>query len=128
MHVARFRADDFGNMRQEGDDVVLDLGLDGVDAGDVELGGVAFGPDGLCGFLGDDAQFGHGVGGVRLDLEPDAELGFRRPDRNHRGTGITRDHEITAVIAVSQPIKSVAMASLCINAAFSGGSSSRSPG
>ena len=36
MHEARLRPDDFRQMREEGDDVVLDLGLDGVDAGDVE--------------------------------------------------------------------------------------------
>ncbi len=33
----RFRPDDLGQMGQEGDDVVLHLGLDGVDAADVEL-------------------------------------------------------------------------------------------
>ena len=86
MHVARFGADDFRNMGQEGDDVVLDLGLDGVDARDIELGVLALGPDrGGC-FLRDDAEFGHGGRRVRLDLEPDAEFGFRRPDRHHVGT------------------------------------------
>ncbi len=39
-------ADDFGQMGQEGDDVVLGDGLDLVDAGDVELGVLGF-PDGL---------------------------------------------------------------------------------
>jgi hypothetical protein len=92
MHEARLGSDDFGKVRQEGDDVVLDLGLDGVDAGNVEFGGFAFFPDLLCGVLRDDADLGHGLGGVRLDLEPDAELGFRRPDRDHVGAGIARDH------------------------------------
>ena len=36
MHEARFRADDFGEMREERDDVVLGLALDLVDARDVE--------------------------------------------------------------------------------------------
>ncbi len=36
MHEARFRPDDLGEMRQEGDDVVLGLALDLVDARDVE--------------------------------------------------------------------------------------------
>ncbi len=36
MHEARLRADDLGEMRQEGDDVVLGLALDLVDARDVE--------------------------------------------------------------------------------------------
>ena len=92
MHEARFRADDLGEMRQEGDDVVLDLGFDRVDARDVELGGLALVPDRLGGVLRDDAELGHGVGGMRLDLEPDAELRLRRPDRRHLGAGVARDH------------------------------------
>ena len=36
VHEARLRADDLGEMRQEGDDVVLHLALDRVDARDVE--------------------------------------------------------------------------------------------
>ena len=32
------------------------------------------------------------VAGMRLDLEPDAELGLRRPDRDHLGAGIAGDH------------------------------------
>ena len=88
MHEAGFRPDDFGKMRQESDDVVLDLGLDCLDASDVELGGFALGPDFLGGVLRDDAEFAHGLGGVRLDLKPDAESRFRRPDRDHVGAGI----------------------------------------
>ena len=45
MHEARFRADDFRQMGQKGDDVVFDLGLDLVDALNVELGGLALFPD-----------------------------------------------------------------------------------
>ena len=37
MHEARFGADDFGQVRQEGDDVMLGDALDLVDAVDVEL-------------------------------------------------------------------------------------------
>ena len=81
MHEARFRPDDFGDVRQEGDDVVFDLGLDGIDAGDVEFGVFALFPNLFGGFFRDDAEFGHGVGRVRLDLEPDAEFRLRRPDR-----------------------------------------------
>ena len=33
------------------------------------------------GFLRDDAELGHGVGRMRLDLEPDAEVRLGRPDR-----------------------------------------------
>ena len=92
MHEARFGPDDLGEMGEEGDDVVLDLGLDRVDARDVEFGVLALGPDGLGGFLRDHAELGHGVGGVGLDLEPDAESGLRLPDRRHLGAGIAGDH------------------------------------
>ena len=49
VHEARLGADDLGQMRQEGDDVVLGLLLDGVDARDVERGLAALVPDGLGG-------------------------------------------------------------------------------
>ena len=38
MHEARFRADEFGEMGQEGDDVMLAYALDLVDPRDVEVG------------------------------------------------------------------------------------------
>ena len=52
MHEARLRADDLGQVRQEGDDVVLDLGLDGIDARDVEFGVLALLPDLLAASFG----------------------------------------------------------------------------
>ena len=86
VHEARLRADDLGEMGEEGDDVVLDLALDLVDARDVEGGVLALLPDRLRRRLRDDAELGHGVGGVRLDLEPDAEARLRRPrSRPSRG-------------------------------------------
>ena len=42
--------------------------------------------------LRDDAELGHGVGRMRLDLEPDAEARLRVPDRRHFGPGVARDH------------------------------------
>ena len=45
VHEARLGSDDFRQMGQEGDDVVLGLALDGVDAGDVEGGVPALCPD-----------------------------------------------------------------------------------
>ena len=80
-----FGADDLGHVGQEGDDVVLGGALDLVDAVGVPDLVLATGPDGLGGFLGDDAQFGHGVSGVRLDLEPDLIAGLRRPDGGRFG-------------------------------------------
>ena len=42
--------------------------------------------------LRDDPKLRHGVGGMRLDLEPDAIARLRVPDRRHFGAGIARDH------------------------------------
>ena len=92
MHEARLRPDDLGEMGEEGDDVVLDLALDLVDARDVEFGVLALCPDLLRRLLRDHAELGHGVGGVRLDLEPDAKPRLRRPDRRHLGPGVAGDH------------------------------------
>ena len=91
VHEARLGADDLGEVGEEGDDVVLDLALDLIDARDVEFGVLALFPDRLRRVLRDDAELGHGVGGMRLDLEPDAELRLRRPDRRHLGAGIAGD-------------------------------------
>jgi hypothetical protein len=79
-------------VRQEGDDVMLGDALDLVDAVDVEDGGVALLPDRLRGFLRDHADLGQRVASVRLDFEPDAETGFGRPDGDHLGSRIARDH------------------------------------
>ena len=46
----------------------------------------------LAAVLRDDAELGHGVGGVRLDLEPDAKARLRVPDRRHLGPGVAWDH------------------------------------
>ena len=84
MNKARFRSHDLRQVGQEGDDVMLDLALDLVDPRHVEFGVAAFLPDLFRGLLRDHAQFGQGIGGVRLDLEPDAEFGLGRPDGHHR--------------------------------------------
>ncbi len=90
---ARVGADELGEVGEEGDDVVLHFALDGVDLLDVELRRAALVPDGAGGLPGNDAQFGERVAGMRLDLEPDAELGLGRPDRDHLGAAIARDHD-----------------------------------
>jgi len=89
MDEARLRSDMLGQVRQERDDVMLGLALDLVDP--LDLPGAAF-PDRLGGLLGDDAELGLRVAGVRLDLEPDAEAVFGRPDGDHVGAAVTRDH------------------------------------
>ena len=74
MHKPRLvRADDFGQMGQEGDDVMLGDGLDLINPGDVK-GHVACLPDRLGIGLGDDPQSGLRVAGMGLDLEPDLNL------------------------------------------------------
>ena len=92
MHEARFGPDNLGKVRQEGDDVVLDLALDRVDASNVEACIPAFGPDRRRGFFWDDAKVGHAVGRMRLDLEPDAKPRLRRPDPEHLLAGVAGDH------------------------------------
>ena len=92
MDEPRLRPDDLGEMGEEGDDVVLDLALDLVDAGDVEVGVLAFRPDGLRRFLRHDAERGERVGGMGFDLEPDPVARLRVPDRGHLGPGVAGDH------------------------------------
>ncbi len=92
MHEARLVGPDmFGKVRQEGDHVMLGDGLDLVDAGHVE-GHILCAPDRFGIGLGDHAKGGLRVAGMRLDLEPDAELGFGRPEGDHLGAGIARNH------------------------------------
>src|SRR5476651_867654 len=92
MHKARFGTHDLRQMGEEGDDVMLDLALDLVDPRHVELGVFALFPEFLRRLFRHHAQLGQRVGGVRLDLEPDAEFAFGRPDRNHLFAGIAGDH------------------------------------
>ena len=96
MHEPRLRSHVLGDVGQEGDDVVLGLALDRVDPLDLER--AAF-PDRGCGLWGYDAQFGERVGGMRLDLEPDAEARLGRPDRDHFGAGIAGDHGGPSAVA-----------------------------
>ena len=72
---------------------MFDFGFDGVDPRHVEFGVLAFFPDFRGSFFGHHAQFGQLVGGMGLDLKPDAKLGFGRPDFGHLGAGIAGDHK-----------------------------------
>ena len=83
------RVDLLGDGGGEGDDVVANLGLDFVDAGDGE---VAAGGDGVGGGLGDEAESGEGLRGGGLDGEPRAELVLVGPDAAHGRTCVTGDH------------------------------------
>ena len=92
VHEASFGADDFGQMGQEGDDVVLGLALDLVDPLDIERGVFGLGPNGFGGFFRDHPEFRLRVRRMRLDLEPDLETGLGLPDGGHFRAGIAGDH------------------------------------
>ena len=92
MDEARFGADEFGEVGQERDHVVPGHLLDLVDPRHVEPGLVALFPDRFRRRLGDHADFRHRLGGIGLDLEPDAEARLGRPDGGHLGAGIAGDH------------------------------------
>ena len=76
---------------QEGDDVVVGHGLDGVDLLLVE-GGVLADPGGLL--LRDSAlaDLGVGLAGQDLDLLPDDVLVLQREDVAHLRAGVAIDH------------------------------------
>ncbi|GBF25634.1 hypothetical protein MnTg02_00666 [bacterium MnTg02] len=93
MNKARFGSNDFREMRQERDDVVLHLAFDVVDARDVEDRVARLGPDCLRSFRRDLSKVRHGVGGMGLDLEPNAEFRLRRPNLDHGRAGIAGNHK-----------------------------------
>src|SRR5262249_14262859 len=96
-------------MCEEGDDVVLDLALDLVDPRNVECRLLALGPDRFRRTLGDEPELRHGVGGMRLDLEPDAKARLRRPDVGHGRPGVARDHQAARPRAMAAAVPSAAI-------------------
>src|SRR5271154_6472074 len=92
MNEPRVRSDEFGEMGEEGDDVMLGRLFDLVDPRYVELGLVALLSDRLRRLLRNEADLGHRLGRRGLDLKPDAKARLGRPDRGHLGAGIARDH------------------------------------
>ena len=82
MEKPRLLTNMFGHVRQEGDNVVLCFPFDFVDTFDFEC---ATRPHGLCGVVWYDAQIGHRVEGMGLDLKPYAKTTFGRPEGNHFG-------------------------------------------
>src|SRR5215831_1000496 len=89
MQEAGGLADMLRQIGEEGDDVVLHLALDGVDAIDLEP---ALLPDRLGRGLRNESERGHGIAGMRLDLEPDAEPVLRLPDRRHLRPAVAGNH------------------------------------
>jgi len=81
-----------GDIGEEGDDVVVDLGFDPVDPLDAEGGA---GPDAVKVGGGNDAELMHSLAGQDLDFEPDGELVPVFPDSAHFGPCIPCDHDNT---------------------------------
>ena len=94
VHVAAVVADLFRQLGQEGDDVVLDPGLDFFDPRDAGLGVglVAALADRPGRLFRDGADLGQGVAGMGLDLEPEAELVGGLPDGGHLGAAVAVNH------------------------------------
>ncbi len=92
MDKARLRPDDLRQMGKKSDHIVLDGALDLVDPGDVESSVATLFPYDLGGGFRDDAEGGLSVGGVSLDLEPDAEFRLGRPQIDHLFSGVARYH------------------------------------
>ena len=81
--------DVFGDGGGEGEDVVAELALELVDAGDVESGvGAELGGGGG----GHDAGLDEGLGGGEFDVEPAVELCLVGPEGGHRRAGVAGDH------------------------------------
>jgi hypothetical protein len=87
---ARLGPDMLRDVRQKGDDVMLHLSLDRVDAFDLESAAL---PHSRGRFLRHDAELCHRIERVRLDLEPDAETGLGGPDGAHQGPRVTSNHD-----------------------------------
>ena len=95
VEVARLRPDMFGEVGQEGDDIVAGLLFDLVDAHRIEnqfRGEIGAGANHFRHFGGDEAKLGHLFGGENFDLEPDAEAIFGLPQGGHFGATITKKH------------------------------------
>ena len=87
----RVGADDIGQMGKKCDHIMLGHGLDRINFGHIKRH-IAGLPHGFGIGARDHTQIGHRITGMRLNLKPDAELGFRRPQGNHFGAGIAGDH------------------------------------
>ena len=107
VEIATLRADRFGDLADEGDDVVVGRALDLGDPLDIDLGtrlerGEGVGRDLAAGRLG--------AGDRELDAEHRLEPGGVRPDRAHLGERVARDHRAAdpAVIGVGTPSRTSA--------------------
>ena len=86
---ARLGAERVGDGAEEGEGVVVDLGLVTVDVGDVVA---RVGGDELGVFPGHDALVGPGVDDGDFDIEPAPPLGVIGPERGHFRALVAGDH------------------------------------
>src|SRR4029079_14315200 len=112
MNVARLRTHDFREVGQECNDVMFDLGLDRIDAGDVEFCRFDLFPNLLRGVFWNDADLGHSVGRVALDLERNAKVCSRGPDCRHFGAGVARYGHAASPRASAAALRIAAMLGL----------------
>ena len=91
MQPAGFGSDFFGYRRGEGNDVVLHLRFDLVDAVEVEV--ALFANDDSRG-LRHQSGFGQRFRGRQFDFKPGAELVLVAPDMPHLGPGIACDQGV----------------------------------
>ncbi len=91
----RFGPNLLGDGGGEGDDVVFHLGLDLVDAVDLEAALLA---NGLGGRLRHHAGFGQRLGGGDFDVQPGLKLVLVTPDAAHLGAGIACDQRELLVL------------------------------
>src|SRR5262249_52798350 len=68
---------------------MLNFALNLIDAGDVKAAAL---PHRVGCMFRDKPEFSHSLGGIGLDLEPDAKLRLGLPNASHLGTAIARDH------------------------------------
>ena len=91
MHETGLGPHVFGEVGQEGNDVVLCFALNFLDSVDVKCTRFAHC---LGRFAGDYAKFCLGIAGMTFNIEPYFVFVFGRPDGGHLGTGIAWDHGV----------------------------------
>ena len=84
-------ADMFSEIGEKGDDVMLGLALNLIDAIDFPLATL---PDGLGGILWNDPQLSLRITGMGFDFKPDTELVLRFPNVCHIGAAIAGNHRL----------------------------------
>src|SRR5438045_1760760 len=98
VHEPGFGADMLGDVGQEGDRLVMHLALDLADALDLEFAALA---QCLRRATRDHAELFLHLAGIGLDVELNAEIVLRLPDRRHLRPAVARDHAETSSAEIS---------------------------